>query len=96
MVADRRHFRHWGRYADAIARWEYITGSEAPSPALVHESGGPRPAPAFIEWLMGLEQGWVTDSAYGLTANQQMTALGNGVLPPQAAAALEVLLRQWE
>jgi len=45
---------------------------------------------------MGLERGWVTGPAYVLTANQQITALGNGVLPLQAAAALEALLRQWE
>ena len=96
VVADRWHLHRWGRYADAIARWEYITGSAAPSPALLHESGGPRPAPAFLEWLMGLERGWVTGPAYVLTANQQITALGNGVLPLQAAAALEALLRQWE
>lgn len=42
-----------GRYAHAIARWEHITGREAPSPALLNDETGPRPAPAFIEWLMG-------------------------------------------
>lgn len=96
MVADQRHLHRWGRYTDAIARWEHITGFEAPSPALLQESGAPRPAPAFLEWLMGLERGWVTDLTCDLTANQQMTALGNGVLPLQAAAALGALLRQWE
>ncbi len=93
VVADRRHLHRWGRYADAIARWEYITDCEAPSPALFHESGGPRPAPAFLEWLMGLERGWVTNVDATLTANQQMTALGNGVLPLQATAAMISLRR---
>ncbi|MBM7529196.1 hypothetical protein [Brevibacterium luteolum] len=37
---------------------------------------------------MGLPDGWVTDDRYGLTDNQQLTALGNGVLPLQAAVAL--------
>lgn len=37
---------------------------------------------------MGLPPGWVTDPVHGLTANQQTTALGNGVLPLQAAVAL--------
>lgn len=37
---------------------------------------------------MGLPAGWVTDSGHRLTPNQQTTALGNGVLPLQAAAAL--------
>ena len=50
----------------------------------------PRPAPAFVEWLMGLPTGWVTDSDE-LTQNQQITALGNGVLPLQAVTALSLL-----
>ncbi|MGV1010706.1 MAG: hypothetical protein ACOYBY_19320 [Dermatophilaceae bacterium] len=39
---------------------------------------------------MGLPAGWVTHPAYDLTANQQNTALGNGVLPLQAVAALSM------
>ncbi|AZS40107.1 Modification methylase HhaI [Microbacterium oxydans] len=35
VVADRGHLRRWGRYADAIARWEHITGRSAPAPALL-------------------------------------------------------------
>ena len=41
---------------------------------------------------MGLPVGHVTDPAIGLTRNQQLKALGNGVVPQQAAAALEHLL----
>jgi DNA (cytosine-5)-methyltransferase 1 len=41
---------------------------------------------------MGLPTGWVTDSGE-LTPNQQITALGNGVLPLQAKLALRALLR---
>ena len=88
---DRRHLHRWGRYAGAIARWEHITGREAPAPAFLNEDEGPRPAPEFVEWLMGLAAGWVTDPRYRLTANQQMTALGNGVLPLQAVVALRAL-----
>ncbi len=51
----------------------------------------PRPAPEFVEWLMGLPIGWVTDSQLGLTPNQQTSALGNGVLPLHAATALGLL-----
>ncbi|WP_245581164.1 hypothetical protein [Propionicicella superfundia] len=58
-----------------------------PSP---DDADGPRPAPAFVEWLMGLPTGWVTDSG-GLTQNQQITALGNGLLPLQAVSALSLL-----
>lgn len=41
---------------------------------------------------MGLPAGWVTDPAHGLTANQQITALGNGVLPLQAVGAIRALM----
>ena len=37
-----------------------------------------------------LPNGWVTDSD-DLTQNQQITALGNGVLPLQAVSALSLL-----
>ncbi len=39
---------------------------------------------------MGLPTGWVTDGVE-LTQNQQITALGNGVLPLQAVSALSML-----
>lgn len=83
--------RRWGRYAPAIARWERITGSLAPTPAILNEAKGPRPAPDSVEWLMGLDRGWVTDPALKLTPAQQLTALGNGVVPLQAARALQHL-----
>lgn len=85
---DREHLHRWGRYDHAIARWEHITGRDAPAPAILNETKGPRPAPEFVEWLMGLPAGWVTDPAHELTANQANTALGNGVLPLQALLAL--------
>jgi DNA (cytosine-5)-methyltransferase 1 len=40
---------------------------------------------------MGLPAGWVTDVP-GLTRNEQLKALGNGVVPQQCAAALRLLL----
>lgn len=88
---DRGVLRRWGRYAPAIARWERISGRPAPAPALLTPESGVRPAPAFVEWLMGLPQGWVTDPGLELSHAQQLTALGNGVLPRQAAACLHVL-----
>ncbi|GAA4175950.1 hypothetical protein [Gryllotalpicola koreensis] len=46
----------------------------------------------FVEWMMGLLDGWVTDPAIGLTRTQQLKALGNGVVPQQAYYALDLLL----
>ena len=41
--------------------------------------------------MMMLPAGWVTDVP-GVTRNQALKALGNGVVPPQAAAALRLML----
>jgi DNA (cytosine-5)-methyltransferase 1 len=43
--------------------------------------------------MMGLPDGWVTDPAIGISRNDQLKALGNGVVPQQAALALDVLLQ---
>jgi DNA (cytosine-5)-methyltransferase 1 len=47
-------------------------------------------APVFVEWLQGLEPGWVT--ALGVPRTAQLRALGNGVVPQQAAHAVALLL----
>lgn len=94
LRADRGVLRRWGRYAPAIARWERITGRPAPAPAILNEDVGPRPAPAFVEWLMGLPPGWVTDPGLALTHAQQLSVLGNGVVPPQAARAIFALMNR--
>jgi DNA (cytosine-5)-methyltransferase 1 len=47
-------------------------------------------SPAFVEHLMGLPPGWVTDLPLPPTA--QLRALGNGVVPQQAAYAVSLLL----
>jgi len=39
---------------------------------------------------MGLPAGWVTDVP--ISRNEQLKALGNGVVPQQAEAALRMLL----
>ncbi|RPK83281.1 hypothetical protein EES45_07245 [Streptomyces sp. ADI97-07] len=38
----------------------------------------------FVEWMQGLDAGWVTATP-GLGRPAQLTALGNGVVPQQAA-----------
>ena len=92
LEPDRATLQRWGKYAGAVARWAQIVGRPAPAPALLTGGTGPRPAPGFVEWLMGLPAGWVTDPHHGLTPNQQLAALGNGVLPAQGILALRGLL----
>ena len=45
--------------------------------------------PKFVEYMMGLPEGWVTD--LDLSRAQQFKLLGNGVVPQQAYLALELL-----
>lgn len=90
--ADEQHVRsgqpdvEWGRFAPAVARWESVTGRRAPWAT----DDRNRLSPAFVEWLMGLDAGHVTDVPE-LTRTQQLKALGNGVVPQQAEAAIRHL-----
>lgn len=85
----------WGDYAAAIARWEHILGRPAPAPTQTSSKGNPQLSPRFVEWMMGLPAGWVTDVP-GITRNEALKALGNGVVPQQAAAALRLMLAHVE
>lgn len=88
----------FGEYGEAIARHEQTFGHAAPSPTELGKKGAPRLAARFAEWMMCLPDGWVTDPTIwdGMTdtaaRNAQLHALGNGVVPPQAYAALSFLL----
>jgi DNA (cytosine-5)-methyltransferase 1 len=78
----------FGQYGPAISRWEQHWG-KAPSPTEPGSKGQPVLSPKFVEWLMGLPAGWVTD--VDLSRTQQLKLLGNGVVPSQALAALGLL-----
>jgi DNA (cytosine-5)-methyltransferase 1 len=80
----------WGVYAGAIHRWEHVLGRPAPAPTQPGRHGRPVLAPVFVEHLMGLTPGWVTDLPLPRTA--QLRALGNSVMPQQAAHVLALLL----
>ena len=82
--------QRWGDYAPAIKRWEQVLGRPAPAPTQPSRSGKPQLSPRFVEFLMGLPQGWVTDT--DTTRAQQLRALGNGVVPQQAAYALTEII----
>ena len=79
----------FGPYAAAIARWEQVLGRAAPSPTEPGKDGRPRLSPAFVEWMMGLPDGWVT--GVGIPRSAQLKALGNGVVPQQSALALALI-----
>ncbi|MEV8441911.1 DNA cytosine methyltransferase [Actinosynnema sp. NPDC051121] len=81
---------NWGVYEAAIRRWEAVLGRPTPHPTQPGNHGRPVLAPAFVEHLMGLPEGWVTDLSLPRTA--QLRALGNGVVPQQAAYAVALLL----
>ena len=74
----------WRQFTPAVVRWERLTGRSAPAPL-----NGKQLNARFVEWMMGLPEGWVTD----LVPNRRaLHTLGNGVVPQQAAAALRSLV----
>lgn len=82
----------WGAYQSAVDRWERTVGRVAPAPTRPDgRNDGHRLSAGFVEWMMGLPNGHVTDPAIGLTRNEQLKALGNGVVPQQAEMALRLL-----
>jgi DNA (cytosine-5)-methyltransferase 1 len=77
-------------YGPAIHRWTVITGRPAPAPTEPGARGNRRLTPAFVEWLMGLPEGWVT--GLDLPRAQQLKILGNGVVTRQAVEGYRRLL----
>lgn len=88
VYADR-----FGDYGAAVARWATLTRPSPDPTEPTGKGGAHRLAPAFVEWMMGLPAGWVTDPAIwdgmkpSAARNAQLKALGNGVVPQQAAEA---------
>ena len=69
---------------DAIA-WERVLRDRPDlAPALEGKLGVP-----FVTWLMGFPEGWC--DVPGVTRRQQLEALGDAVIPVQAALAWELL-----
>lgn len=91
--SETPHVSPFGRYAEAVERWEKQT-RPAPPPTEYNSRNKPRLAAPFAEWMMGLPEGWVTSNEIGLTRAQQLKAIGNGVVPQQAAAAISFLLNR--
>ena len=85
----------YGPYAPAIARWEKVTGRQAPPPTTPPRRAGGKPqlSARFVEWMMGLPDGHVTGPDLDLSRERQLRMLGNGVIPQQAALAVSSLLQ---
>ncbi|OKI21397.1 hypothetical protein A6A25_08685 [Saccharothrix sp. CB00851] len=80
----------WGEYESAIRRWEAIVGRPAPHPTQPGRHGRPVLSARFVEFLMGLDDGFV--SSLDIPRTAQLRALGNGVVPQQAVYAIRLLL----
>ena len=93
-IEVRESFR---AYAPAVAHWERLTRPAPPPTVPSGRNGAPRLNPAFSEWMMGLPAGYVTDPTLWVgwppvtSRNAQLRVLGNGVVPQQALAALDIL-----
>lgn len=77
-------------YGPAIRRWEAVLGRHAPEPTIIGPRGGRRLNPAFSEWMMGVSAGHIT-AVPDLSYEDQLRAIGNGVVWQQGAHALRVL-----
>ena len=79
----------FGPYEPAIRRWELIRNCLSPTPT---DDKGVEPV--FVEWMMGLPEGHVT--GLGLSRTAELRILGNGVVPQQAALAINLLTERGE
>ncbi|MFI6345187.1 hypothetical protein [Streptomyces sp. NPDC050560] len=79
-------------YGPAVRRWETVLGRPAPEPTEPGTKGNRRLSPAFVEWMMGADPGWVTGADLDLSRSDQLKILGNGVVIHQATLAYRTLL----
>lgn len=89
----------WGKFAEAIARHEQAFGRAVPRPTQpAPKSDLPQLSARFVEWMMMLPEGHVTDvpnlvdSPRKSARNAMLSLLGDGVVPAQGAAAFSFLL----
>lgn len=84
------HEIEWGKYEPAVRRWENVLGRPAPAPTEPNKFGNPRLTAAFDEWVMGIPEGWVTET--NIPHGAKIKLLGNGVVYQQGELALRQLL----
>jgi DNA (cytosine-5)-methyltransferase 1 len=84
---------NFGRYESAVRRHADVLDRDHPAPTTpIPRSGAPQLSARFVEWMMCLPSGWVSDVP-DLTRNAQISLLGDGVVPAQAESALRALAR---
>lgn len=88
---DLVEYEKFGEFKDAIRVQEQAFGLSAPAPTVIGNTGRALLNPAFVEWMMGLPPGHVTSSEIGISRQLQLKALGNGVVPQQAATAIRFM-----
>jgi DNA (cytosine-5)-methyltransferase 1 len=54
------------------------------------QRGGQQLSPYFVEWMMGWPDGWAT-GVPGLSRNDMIRVMGNGIVPQQASVAVHHL-----
>lgn len=87
----------WGKYAAAVERHAMMLGRAPAAPTQPNTKGNPELAPPFVEWMMCMPAGWITDPALWehlsprKAREVQLRILGNGVVPIQALYAYRSL-----
>lgn len=89
--SDPAGLQRWGAFAPAVEAWSAVVGRTPPEPTEPNSRDRLRLNSRFCEWIMGLTDGWVTDTP-GVSREAAMKLLGNGVVPQQARLALRLLL----
>ena len=87
METTVKQASEFGESTCSFERWGNIVGRERPEYATEDN----RVNPKFVEWLMGLPEGYVTDIITDYSS--QLRILGNGVVPQQAKLAISTLLK---
>jgi DNA (cytosine-5)-methyltransferase 1 len=88
--SSTQHESHYGQMQKL--RQRFTPRSEMHMQAIPDTLDNGRVSSKFVEYMMGLPKGWVTDLDISWT--QQLKMLGNGVVPQQAYYALEVLFEK--
>lgn len=83
----------WDKWAGSISHWESILGRKAPlAVEKWRDNKKPRITIEFLEWMMGLPKGLVSDPDIKIAHSHKKKIIGNGVCPQQAIIALKYLL----